>query len=135
MLNFSRSLFGLFATTLILLTFSTGSAKADFFTGFEPPTYTLGALTGQDGWAEFSDAFVTVENFLVKSGSQAVFLDGHGAQTPHGGIPFQSGPYHTDTAGSLVDLSADIYLASSSLESGWQFAAPGAGLIGFAGGF
>jgi hypothetical protein len=130
----SRSLFISFATMATLLSLSTVPAYADFMTGFEKPTYILGPLVGQDGWQEFSDAIVTVENFLVKSGSQAVFLNGSGAQTPHGGIPYQSGPYHTDTAGSLVDLSADIYLASSSQESGWQFAALGLGLIGFAGG-
>ena len=49
--------------------------------------------------------------------------------------PFQDGPYKTvSTTAPIVVQSAEIYLASSSVQSEWQFAALGAGLVGFAGG-
>lgn len=117
----SRSLLGLFATMLTVLSLSTVPAHADFMTGFEPtpaiPAYSLGNLAGQNGWSVFGPGVVTVENFLVKTGTQAVFVDGGVTATS------QSGPYHTDSAGPVVNLSADIYLASSSVETSWQFAA------------
>jgi hypothetical protein len=116
------------ATVVALFTVSSVSAYADYITGFEPPTYTVGSLAGQNGWTTFGPGVVTVETFQVDTGSQAVFVDGGSSATG------QSGPYHADTAGPIVDLSADIYLASSSVETSWQFAATGPGLIGYAGG-
>jgi hypothetical protein len=86
-------------------------------TGFEPPAYSITFLDGQNGWSVFGPAVVIVEPFLVKTGTQAVFVDGGSTATS------QSGPYHTDSAGPVVNLSADIYLASSSVETSWQFAA------------
>jgi hypothetical protein len=69
-----------------------------------------------------------VENSFAFAGSQAVSV-----------IPAlaagQSGTYkEVITSASIVEQSAYIYLASSSTQSGWQFAATGVGLIGFAGG-
>jgi hypothetical protein len=69
-----------------------------------------------------------VENSFALTGTQAVDV-----------IPAlatgQNGPYKTvNTLAPIVEQSAEIYLASSSTQSAWQFAAVGAGLIGFAGG-
>ncbi|MCX6629251.1 MAG: hypothetical protein NTW28_16665 [Candidatus Solibacter sp.] len=124
-----RTLFGSLATTLTLLSLSTVPAYADFFTGFEPTTYAVGGLAGQNGWSVFGPAVVTVETSNVKTGLQAVFVDGGASATS------QSGPHRADAAGSLVDLSADIFLASNSHESSWQFAAlTFSGAFPFAGG-
>jgi hypothetical protein len=123
-----RFLIGSLATGLTLLSLSTVSAYADVVTGFEPPAYTPGALNGQNGWSVFGPGLVTVENTFAFAGSQAVFVDGGPGTTS------QSGPYLADTAGPIVDLSAEIWLSSSSAETGWQFADVGAGLSGFAGG-
>jgi hypothetical protein len=113
---------------LALAAFSAVSAYADITTGFEPPAYTVGALAGQNGWLVFGPGAVAVENFQVFAGTQAVFVDGGSSATS------QSGPYFQTTTGAVVDLSAEIYLASSSTETGWQFASTGTGLFGYAGG-
>jgi hypothetical protein len=119
---------------LASLVFSSIAAFAGsiFSTGFETPTYTTGSLGSQGGWAEFnpSDSFQTVETSTVKSGLQAVYVGTN--QT----AAAQSGIYHTDTltGGPLIDLSADLYIFSSTTESGWQFAGTGSGLAPFIGG-
>lgn len=124
-----RFLFSALAAALTLFSFSTVSAYADVITGFEPPAYTPGfPLSGQNGWLEFGSALVMVENTFAFAGSQAVFVDGGASAVS------QSGPYIATTAGPLVDLSAEIWLSSSSDETQWQFAQLGAGLHGFAGG-
>jgi hypothetical protein len=47
-----------------------------FSTGFEPPTYTLGALNGQNSWT--NTTIPVVENTVVFAGSQAVAFDSTG---------------------------------------------------------
>jgi hypothetical protein len=124
-----RFLFSALAAALTLFSFSTVSAYADVITGFEAPAYTAGLpLAGQNGWLEFGPAIVTVENTFAFAGSQAVFVDGGASAVS------QSGPYIATTAGPLVDLSAEIWLSSSTSETEWQFAQLGANLQGFAAG-
>src|SRR5271155_2545438 len=94
-----------------------------YSTSFESPTFTTGALAGQDGWSGFGPSGASVESFFADSGSQAVVLDG--------GAASQSGPYYaTTTTGPLVDLSADLAIFASSTQSEWQFGALGPGLVG-----
>jgi hypothetical protein len=52
------------------------NAETLFSTGFEPPSYTLGALNGQNGWT--NTATPVVENTVVFAGSQAVAFDSTG---------------------------------------------------------
>ena len=104
------------------------SAAVLYATSFENPPFTVGPIAGQDGWAEFPGSGAFVENSFALTGTQAVDV-----------IPAlatgQNGPYKTvNTLAPIVEQSAEIYLASSSTQSAWQFAAVGAGLIGFAGG-
>jgi hypothetical protein len=113
---------------LTLLSLSTVSAYADIVTGFEPPTYTTGDLAGQNGWSVFGPGVVIVQNFFAFAGTQSVFVDGGSSATS------QSGPYIGTTTGLMADLSAEIWLSSSSTETGWQFAGTGAGDIGYTGG-
>src|ERR1700736_4865583 len=110
---------------------SPAQAAIIYATGFEPPTFTTGLIAGQDGWAEFPSASpaAQVQTVFVKTGIQAVAV-----------IPAlaagQDGPYKSvSTVAPIVRQSADIFIASSSTQSEWQFAALGAGLVGFAGGF
>ena len=98
-----------------------------YSTGFESPTFTTGPIAGQNGWAVFPGptSAVQVESGVAESGSQAVEI-----------IPSlavgQTGPNYAITdADSVVELSAYIFLASSSTQSGWQFSATGAGLDGY----
>ena len=122
-----------FLPLITFLSISSGSAYGGiiFATGFEPPTYAPGNIVGQDGWAEFNatDSFDAVQTTLVKSGSQAAWV------IPVKSSIVQTGMYHSDsTTGPLINLSADIFLASSSAQNEWQFAGLGAGLTPFLGG-
>lgn len=105
------------------------SATTLYSTGFENPPFTTGPIAGQDGWHVFgTSSAAQIENTFAQSGSQAVEI-----------IPAlasgQTGPYHTDaTAASIVDLSAGLYIASSSNQSEWQFAGLGPALSPFLGG-
>jgi hypothetical protein len=108
-------------------------ARADtvlYSTGFESPAFTAGNVSGQDGWSTYQTPDASqVEAGVAKTGSQAVDV------LPALATSNQTGPYHTNAVtGALVDLSADIYLASSSTETSWQFAGLGPGLAGYLGG-
>jgi hypothetical protein len=128
----SSKSFGFCALAIASLSIS-ASAASIFSSGFEPPTYSIGNISGQDGWSIFNPpgSFDTVQNSVVKSGAQAAFVGTN--QTGSG----QSGMFHTDTltGGPLIDLNADLFIFSSSTESGWQFAGTGGGLAPFIGGF
>ncbi len=108
-----------------------GSAEAQivYQTGFESPEYAVGGLVGQNGWLQFGGATSTVQTDVVKSGLQAMKVDGSA-------VSGQTGPYlGTPTALTKVSLSADILLTSgTSAPRAWQFAALGDGLVGFSGG-
>jgi hypothetical protein len=105
------------------------SAGVLYSTSFENPPFTVGAIAGQDGWSEFPGSGAAfVENSFALTGTQAVDV-----------IPAlatgQNGPFKTvNTPAPIVIQSAEIFLASSSVQSAWQYAAVGAGLIGYAGG-
>lgn len=102
-------------------------AGSVYSTSFENPPFTTGPIAGQDGWNVFGPGISTVEGSFALTGSQAVFVDGSTAT--------QSGPYHSDSVvGNLIDVSADIAIFSSSVQSEWQFGALGPGLAGFLGG-
>ena len=45
-----------FAVTLTLTFAPLASAQAIYTTGFEPPTFTLGDVDGQDGWGHISNS-------------------------------------------------------------------------------
>jgi hypothetical protein len=100
--------------------------------GFEPQTYTAGNnINGTDGWGEFNptDSFDAVQTTFVKTGAQAAWV------IPVTTSVVQTGMFHSDsTTGPLLDLSAYIYLASSSFQNEWQVAGLGAGLTPFIGG-
>jgi hypothetical protein len=106
-------------------------AAADtlYATGFETPTFTTGPIAGQNGWAVFgASGAAQVESGVAQSGSQAVEVIPSLASS-------QTGPYYAiSTSATEVEMSAYLYLASSSNQSGWQFAATGPAFGGFIGG-
>ncbi len=117
--------------TLALASVLPAVAETVYSTGFESPTFTPGTIQGQNGWAVFgtTPSAAQVENTFAQSGSQALSV------LPALAIPNQTGPYYgVSTTASIVEMSADIYLASSSNRSAWQFAATGPALTGFIGG-
>jgi hypothetical protein len=102
-----------------------------YSTGFENPPFTLGPINGQAGWFVFSASNQAsdpaIESTLVRSGLQAVGIDGF--------VSGQTGPvWAPNLTRPLLEMSADIYLGSSSGQSAWQFGSTGASGIGFAGG-
>ena len=128
-----RNLIGRHLATIMLLSISAVSANGAvvYSTGFEAPTFTLGNIAGQDGWALFNPlaSFNAVQNTFVKSGSQAAWV------IPIPTSTVQTGMFHSASpTGPLINLSADIFLASSSSQNDWQFAGLGAGLAPFIGG-
>lgn len=123
-----RKLLGHVIALSALAAASSASATVIYQTGFEPPLYAPGNLTGQDGWLKFGGSNVNVQTAVVNSGVQAVVVDA----SMVGG---QTGPYHSSpTLLSKISLSGDILLTSSSEQRAWQFSAIGAGLVGFSGG-
>jgi hypothetical protein len=134
MFRLSKSL-GVIAPIAVMLISLSVSAHAGviFATGFETSDgYTIGAIAGQNGWAVFNpgDSNDNVGTFPPPfAGAQDANV------IPLASSPGQSGIYHTDTAtGALIDLNAEIYIASSSTETGWQFAGLGSGLAPYIGG-
>jgi hypothetical protein len=125
--------FAFSASVISFLSQTSGSARAGVIcaTGFEPPSFAVGPINGQSGWFVFSASGQVndpvIETTLVKSGLQAVSVDGS--------VTDQTGPvYSPNLVDPILTLSADIYVGSSSSESSWQFGTTGAGGIGFAGG-
>lgn len=124
-----RIVSGAVAAAVVLLAGTAAQATVIFQTDFEAPTYTVGLLGGQNGWSTFgSAAATTVDGGAPIGGAQSAKIDGAGAAG-------QSGPFRTDASGiTLVTLSADILLTSSTADRSWQFSAIGPGLLGFTGG-
>jgi hypothetical protein len=123
---------GLTAFILVSLAVS-AHAGVIFSTGFETSDgYSIGPIAGQNGWAVYTpgDSSDNVGTFPPPfAGTQDANV------FPSASSPGQSGIYHTDTAtGPLVDLNAEVYIASSSTETGWQFAGLGSGLFPYIGG-
>ncbi len=101
-----------------------------YTTGFESPTFTTGDIAGQNGWEVFGNPTYAgqVESGFAESGTQAVVVYPAIATE-------QTGPYYAlSTAAPIVEMSGYIYLASSSTQSEWQFAATGPSFGGFIGG-
>jgi hypothetical protein len=101
-----------------------------YSTGFESPTFTTGDIAGQNGWEVFGNPTYAaqVESGVAESGTQAVVVYPAIATE-------QTGPYYAiSTAAPIVEMSGYIYLASSSTQSEWQFAATGPSFGGFIGG-
>jgi hypothetical protein len=102
-----------------------------YSTGFEAPTFTAGmSVNGQNGWETFSPASASqIENSFADSGLQALDV------LPALAIGDQAGAvYALSTSANEIEMSADIYLASSTIQSAWQFAAIGPAGLGFIGG-
>ena len=121
----------------LVLAITASAAHADtvlYATGFEPPTFAPGLLAGQDGWSEFpvTSAAVQVENVFSNGGTQAV--DVVPSIAASAGVTQDGAVKTVNTSAPIVRQSADIWLSSSTNQSGWQYAALGPGLVGFAGG-
>jgi MYXO-CTERM domain-containing protein len=100
-LNRSRTLL---LSTLLLIPAS--YATTLFSTGFEPPTYAVGALNGQDGWTNAA----VVENSVVFAGSQAVAMNSTG-------VTGQTEFFHGLSYNSAVDPNPLVVFDVEFMES------------------
>jgi hypothetical protein len=85
-----------------------------YSTGFEPPTYTTGALAGQDGW---TGTLGTVETATVFGATQAVGYDATGA-------PFLSQLFNSHAVpggqGSLVEVTDEFLVSAADRNVNWE---------------
>jgi uncharacterized protein (TIGR03437 family) len=92
-------------------------AQVLFQTGFEPPTYLPGPLSGRDGWS--SPANGTVQAQTVSTGSQAVQFDPAGLTGQSGfnhGISYSS----TNNLSTLVKIQVDFQVSVAGNQSDWE---------------
>ncbi len=110
----------IFASAAIALATLPSSASADvvlFETSYEAPEYTLGALSGQNGWIDYE--FGNFGNQVVnsgpaRSGSQSLRLGKLAGQGAYGTTQ-RSGPFSTSLPQVIVEHS--IYLEGTN---GWN---------------
>ncbi len=133
-----RSAQALFPACLLALVCALAlPAHADtvlYSTGFENPPFTVGSISGQDGWnvagpgrTDVVNTLTCVGTCIADTGSQAVYVDGITAE----------GIWHQDSSigTPYVDLSADIAIVLGNTQGEWVFAATGRhGLGPFLGG-
>ena len=119
--------------SLLSISVASGYGGVIYSTGFEGAQFVVGNnINGVDGWGEFNptDSFDATQSTFVKTGLKAAWI------IPVRTSTVQTGMYHSDsTTGPLIELSADIYLGSGTLQNEWQFAGLGGpGLAPFIGG-
>ena len=109
------------AFLLLLAVPLAASCTTIFSTGFEAPTYQIGTLAGQDGWAVSSSVTPTdlVESNVVRSGTQAAQLDTSGVQGDQ--VLMNRALAVTVPAADTVTIQGDFFLTSSASETDWAF--------------
>jgi hypothetical protein len=99
-------------------------AATVYSTGFESPTYTAGAVAGQDGWSQDIGATssITVQSATVKTGTQAVQFNPTGQ--PNFTRVYRFPFFDTSaSAEKLVILSADVFISSAGNPSEFRISA------------
>ncbi len=91
---------------LFLLSLSAAAVSAAniYSTGFEGPTYSLGTLSGQDGWG--GGLLPAVQNTVFNSGAQAVGASGSQQSYTTRGVSYNS----IGNPDQTVDVQVDFYL-------------------------
>ena len=91
-----------------------------YATGFEAPDFSLGELPGQDGWLTtasiYSSQGVNVSTARAASGTQSVEIDS--TYFPAGDWFWKPLNYQVTPANQIIQISVDMYLASTALNSG-----------------
>ncbi len=91
-------------------------APVMFSSGFEPPSYSQGALAGQDGWGTFGTGGQSVQTTVTGTGVQAFQISrGSGTGVADGG----SRNVSVSAADLRLVVGASVYLESATLASYW----------------
>src|SRR5271170_1905040 len=113
-----------FAVAVACLFAACCAARANttlFSTGFEPPTYTVGTIAGQDSWGTSGgNAANQIQTGTVKSGTQAF---GVNTALTTGGLTggIRSVAFDSTTAtDKFLHVSDDAYLSSTGSASFWS---------------
>lgn len=120
----SGLLTGIFRALICACVAASTSARASVFyaTGFESPQFATGPFPVYPANPDWGAWGVTgassIQTGVIHTGTQAVLIDASAANTTQSGIWTEH-----ENLGSLVTVSADVYLQSSSDPTAWQFAA------------
>ncbi len=99
----------------LILCLATAVQAAPYTTGFEAPTFSLGAVVGQDNWtSQGLSTMHVIQNTLVRTGNQAVQIDAEDS-TRFPGIWQNLTLGAAD--GNTVRISVDMLFSTSSLLS------------------
>jgi hypothetical protein len=102
------------AISILGVTPRTVFAGVLYSTSYEAPTYSVGPLSGQDGWLNSFDIDPKVISGFARTGSQSLEIRQAAGENPYG-LTFRVGPYSTSLPQVIVEHS--IYLAGSV---GWN---------------
>jgi hypothetical protein len=106
-----------------LLAVLAGPVRADsviYQSGFESPTYSVGALNGQDGWNSKNDA--SVQTSTVFAGTQAASITAVGDT----GVSLSNHSATYNSAGNAdqqVDITGEFFLSTAGTGTAWDLAA------------
>jgi hypothetical protein len=107
-----RQQFGVVVLGLVAALAFGGAARAGmiYSTGFEPPTYTVGTVAGQDSWQVVGPTNLTaVQTSVVKTGAQALGINSSGGVSGEGAFRDVSVGIGD---GAVAVFSADQYFTS-----------------------
>ncbi|MEL7039106.1 MAG: PEP-CTERM sorting domain-containing protein [Cyanobacteria bacterium J06592_8] len=78
-----------------------------YSTSYEAPDYSVGALSGQEGWLNSFDIDPVVTSGFARTGSQSLEVRQAAGENPFG-LTFRAGPY--STSAPMVSVEHSIYL-------------------------
>ncbi len=84
-----------------------------YATSYEAPDYSVGALSGQEGWLNSFDIDPVVTSGLARTGSQSLEVRQAAGENPFG-LTFRAEPY--STSAPMVSVGHSIYLDGTD---GW----------------
>ncbi len=112
----SRMAMRAFPAVMVLVFAQQGARGATIYqTGFEPPTYSVGQLVGQNGWTD--STIPVVETTTVFSGSQAA---GFNASADTSGQSLARQPISYSSVGNpsqLVRFQAEFFVSAAGVSS------------------
>ena len=85
-----------------------------YSTSYEAPDFSVGALSGQQGWVNSFDIDPAVTSAFARTGSQSLEVRQAAGENPYG-LTFRAGPY--STSAPMLSVEHSIYLDGTD---GWN---------------